>query len=210
MTDAPEILIDDNHVYTVADGRHPPSVTGIMSALGFVDLSMIPPDKLEIARVRGVATHDAIQFLEENDLDWDTVSNEIRPYLDAFLLFREQTGYRSRVREQKLFCPALFYCGRLDAIGGMTKLGIEEALLDYKTGIKLKATRIQTAAYGVAIEKPLIPRYSLHLKKTGKYELVSHKDNNESWAQANHRDYNDWRCVVRTYHIKRELNGGKL
>lgn len=200
MIEEPEIIIDEDHVYTV-NGKHPPSVTKILSTLGFSDFSMVPPHLLEAARIRGTAVHDCIQFIEENDLDWSTVHPEVRPYLDAFMLFREHAGYRTKVREKKIHHAVLNYCGRLDAIADMVKMGIENAVCDYKSGVPQPGTRYQLVAYAMAESVPFAPRFSIHLKRTGKYSLIQHKDTD---------DVSHWKAIATTYHVlKQVLNGGK-
>lgn len=204
--DAPDILFDEElHQYTV-NGAVRPHVTQILATLGFIDFSGIPQDRLEAARQRGIAVHAAIQFIEEDDLDWSTVAPVVRPYVDAFLEFKEEVGYRTLEREKVLFHEELNYCGRVDAIAEMTKLGVERAVIDYKSGAILPATKYQLAAYAMAAGEDIkVPRFSLHLMDYGKYKLIADKKNGEPWIVANRRNDEGWRTIVRAYHLRMSL-----
>jgi len=192
-----DILLSEDHQYTV-DGIVRPSVTYILESMGFTDFSMIPFDQLKRAQLRGKAVHSAIHFLQENDLDWSTIHPTIKPYIDAFCLMREETGWQAQLWEHKVFDPTYDYCGTMDAFGSMSKLGLEEVLSDYKTGVKQSATALQTAAYSSAFGKPSAQRVSIHLKNDGKYSFIWHKDR---------KDIAAWRTVVSCFHL-RKLYGG--
>ena len=75
----------------------------------------------------------------------------------------------------------------------MLALQIPKALIDLKSGIETRAAAYQTAAYAIAIGEPYIPRFSVHLEKTGRYKLVHHK---------NYNDIQDWKSIAHCYHLK--------
>jgi len=193
MIEGPEILLNEElHEYKV-DGQVRVSVTQVLKDLGFINFDNVPADRLETARQRGKAVHACCHFLEEGDLNWSTVAPNIWPYVEAYALMKEETGWIASQRERVLFCPLLNYAGQLDGFGSMAKLGIEEVLPDYKSGVPQRAARYQTAGYAVAIGKHYVPRCSIHLKPTGKYKIHWYRD---------YDDINDWKSIVRTFHLK--------
>lgn len=195
--ESPEILFNDElHEYKV-EGIVRPSVTQILRDLGFIDFSKVPPQMLEEARVRGKAVHQAVHYLEEDDLEWSTVDPRIKPYLEAYQLMKDETGFVATRREHIVFDPLYNFAGQLDAFGSMARLGVEEVLADYKSGVPQEAARYQTAGYACAIKKPYVPRCSIHLKANGRYAIIWHRER---------RDVEYWRCIVTTWHLR---NGGK-
>lgn len=194
MSEAPEIFLSEEHEYTV-EGIVRVSVTQVLQDLGFIDFSQVHPIQLEKAQKRGSAVHACCHYLEEGDLDWSTVSPEIWPYVEAFAMMKEETGWKAELREQMVFHPLFNYCGQLDGFGSMSKLGIEKVLPDYKSGVPQRAAKYQTAGYALAIGEPYVPRCSIHLKATGKYKIHWHKDFN---------NVDEWKSIVRTYHLKHQ------
>ena len=71
------------HVYTVARVQRP-SVTQILKDAGLIDTTWYTDE----ARERGRAVHLATQFLDEDDLDWDTVLPQYGGYLAAWERFK--------------------------------------------------------------------------------------------------------------------------
>lgn len=189
----PEIIFTDElHQYEV-EGQVRVSVTQALQDLGFINFAGVPPAVLEAARQRGKAVHACCHYIEDGDIDWGTVDQKIWPWVEAYALFKEDTGWSASMREQVVFQPLWNYCGQLDGFGAMPKLGLEKVLVDYKTGIPQKAARYQTAGYSLAIGEPYVPRCSVHLKGDGKYKI--------HW----HRDFNDiagWKAIVQTFHLK--------
>lgn len=191
MSEPVEIVFsEDPHSYSVG-GIVRPSTTQILADLGFTDYSMCT----EQARERGKAVHQAVHFLEDNDLDWNTVHPIVRPYLEAYLLMKEQTGWIPHVREHRVFCPVYNYCGTLDGFGEMPRLGLEEVLADYKSGME-QAARYQTASYASAYNKPLAKRCTIRLQNNGKYSITWYD------KPENRKDVAGWRAIVTAYHLK--------
>lgn len=193
MTDEIEIIFsEERHEYTV-DGIVRPSVTRILGDLGFTDFSAIPADRLQAARIRGTDAHHGVYCVEDDIRYYDELDSAILPFVDAYLAMKEDTGWIPTHREKIVFDSTLNVAGMVDGVGPMTRLGYEEAVIDYKTGVKQNATRYQTAGYAAALKKPFLPRFSVQLKNTGKYQLVPHIDRTDVFA---------WRSIVATYHLK--------
>lgn len=144
------------HLYTHTDGRRVPGVTTVLKDAGastdFDELaarSARLAHILEDKRQLGTVLHADCHAYDDEDLDWTTVEPIVRPYLEAWVLFRAHSGLRPLTRERRVFHPVHWYAGTLD--------GIFEApdgrriLIDIKTGDPVHAAaHLQTAAYEAA------------------------------------------------------------
>lgn len=175
------------HVYRL-DGRETVSVTGVLKAMGLVKLGAVPAPILERARTRGQDVHQLLHYYNENDLDPDSVDERYRGYLDAWMRFCRERGFRILLCERRIASRKHRVCGTLDALGIMDGYGV---LLDFKTGSPDDvAADLQTAAYeGLARAWALdgedpqlaavlalnefkrIRRMSVRLRKDGTFEI---------------------------------------
>src|SRR5437870_12627127 len=78
-----------NHEYWL-DSVKVPSTTQILRDSGLINFDGIPPFILEAARKRGSAVHQLVHYYNENDLDWSSVDDAYRPYLEAWVRYREE------------------------------------------------------------------------------------------------------------------------
>jgi len=162
------------HVYTVGTQRVP-SVTQTLAPL--VDYSQVPPAVLKRAQELGTAVHLMTELYDRDDLDTDNLSQELLPYLTAWMRFRAETGFVPELIEQRFHHPALRFAGTLDRTG---IIGGRRAVLDIKKMLRLEpVVGVQLAAYkelciknGVHVED----RYGLGLRADGTYRLVPFKD----------------------------------
>jgi hypothetical protein len=179
----PKIEFDEaSHIYRV-DGKVYPSVTQILSSAGLPDLSMVPADILEWKSDLGTKVHRAMEFEDDGDLDEENLAPEIRPYLDAYRKFKQESGFEPLAAEELIWHPVYKYPGRPDRIG---PLNGKTVLIDYKTGmIDLKCVGPQTAAYTESWNHThdkkdhISKRFALKLNKDGTYKLVECKNDND-------------------------------
>lgn len=143
----------DAHLYLEPDGTIVPSVTGILSAVGVsVDFNALAQtsarlgDAIQLKRDIGSALHADAHAYDDHDLEWSTVDPRVRPYLDAWVVFRENSGLRPVARERLVYHPVYRYAGTLD---GIFETGAGRLVLpDLKTGDPDDAgCQFQTAAY---------------------------------------------------------------
>jgi hypothetical protein len=183
-----------SHVYTL-DGQVVPSVTGILKASGLIDFGGIPESILEAARVRGTTVHQAIQFVNEGDLDLLQFRADFPDYtgfLDGWLEFRAQRRFTPILTETRVASRLHQVAGTIDCLG---ELDGEAVLLDYATGDPTNTCKsFQTAAYaGLALEwaqtldadprltaffekHAFVRRYAVALKKDGRFSLHRYDD----------------------------------
>lgn len=168
----------DTHAYRL-DGVAIPSVTQILKAAGMYSyLDAVHPDRLEKARLRGVAVHRAIELYANGTLDWSTVSDEVAGYVEGYTAWAAVRGWQPSLVEHRFCHPVYRYAGTLDQGG---KLGYgEEAVVDFKTMLVFgpaaaAAARLQLAAYCHHAPKPFLKRrIILQLKGNGKYQEHSY------------------------------------
>ena len=185
------------HTYTCR-GVVVPGVTSCLDGLN--DYSMVPADVLEHARIRGTRVHDATAYYDQGVLDWSTIDEEIAPYLEAWIRFREESGFTPNLIETRVFSLKRWYAGTLDRTGYFSKLKRvphdEETMVDIKaTAMMMPGTGPQTAAYTMALneERPvgqkIKRRYGVQLapKLNPPYRLVPYEDK---------QDENDFLCCL--------------
>lgn len=167
------------HVYRL-DGRPIPSTTQVLGAVGLSpDFSKVNRSVLEHRRQLGSALSVCLQFLQQGDLDSNTIDPEVAPLLEAHKLFVADTGFRPD--------PDGIELRRWPTVRGMAwgmcldVKGLREKepwILDWKIseGTPKYAWAIQTASYEMGIPAPLVPpfryrRATVQLFENGRYNL---------------------------------------
>lgn len=192
------------HEYRRSDGRRVPGVTEILSAVGvstdFEELGGRSPatrDAIERKRALGHALHADAHAYDDDDLDLDTVDPTVRPYLDAWIEFRANTGIRPLVRERLVYHPSWLYAGTLDGLF-VTPLD-RIVLVDIKTGNPTDSgCQWQTAAYAEAFRTGsdairIDERWGVQLMPGKSIPYAVHPY--ESW-----RDALEFRAFLTTYY----------
>lgn len=159
-----------SHTYTVG-GIVIPSVTQIIAPL--YSFEGIPESILNAKRDLGRAVHTACEYDDDGDLDEGSVSDQVRPYLEAYRAFRRDTGAEVVLNEQKLYNPKHRYAGTIDR-----RFVIKGELwtVDLKTTASMSpAVGVQLAAYDRLVEEAGERANSkmgaLQLKPDGSYKL---------------------------------------
>ena len=174
---------DAAHEYRL-NGTVLPSVTKIIQDAGLVDSSKVPDDVLRRAQERGTAVHTACELYDRDKLDYASLDPVVWPYLEAWIKFKQQTGFLVKFSETIVYSRH-GYAGRLDRIGMMNNT---PAIIDIKTSkIISQATGVQTAAYLNACHEMMITsfakkykRFAIHLYDDGKYEIEPY-DSPQDW-----------------------------
>lgn len=184
----------ETHQYWNAKHEERPSVTQIMESMGFVDYDDVPGDTLEHKRKIGDAAHIATHFLDQGDLDWDTVHEEVVPYVLAYENFKKETGF---VPEPAIEAggigsiDGMEYGYTIDRVGRM--VGIKyRIVLEIKCAYREeKSWKWQLAGYQRTVprleENEHIARVAVQLKKDGNFKL---------WPYENPRDFDVFRTSL--------------
>jgi hypothetical protein len=159
----------DRHLYRFK-GMPVPSVTQVLVGLRLIDDRYFT----QAARDRGNAVHAAVQFWLEGDLDWSTVDPEIRPYVDAAILFLDDSHARNVTSERRVYHPSARYAGTLDADGEFFG---DPGIVDWKSGAAGDTVGLQTSGYEMAVEQEVglargayRRRFAVQLRKNGTYK----------------------------------------
>jgi hypothetical protein len=161
------IYTDENHLYTL-DGRPLSSTTGILKAEGFIDTTWYNED----ARTRGSYVHLTCHLYDKGTLDIDTLDDALRPYLDAYIRFKAETGFEVVESEVPHYHPQYLYAGTPDKAGTMEGT---DTLIDLKTGVIQSWTALQLASYELFYDRPM-KRFGVQLTDEGKYKMVPFTD----------------------------------
>lgn len=145
----------ETHRYSLA-GCPLASVTQILKARGLIDDRWFT----EEARERGSFVHQAIEYLNYGDLDWSSIPDEYRGYVDAWALFLADAGFEPCGAELALGSAVNGYAGTLDAYG---LLNGKPALVEAKTGALAPWHFVQLAAYHDLLMDP-VNAHALGLK----------------------------------------------
>lgn len=204
MSQAGLVFTEKNHRYE-EDGVQIPSVSQVIELAGINDVSSIPEHILRRAADRGTAVHLACQFLDEDDLVFDSLDPEVLPYVVAYQKFREEYRFKAELIEHCMVgeVDGMRYGMTLDRVGTMN--GEERVLLDLKTSSKPQAYwTIQTAAYLVGYseidsqERP--GRAVVHLCKDATFKLLLHNLDT---------DFDVWKAALTLANWKLK-NGSKI
>ena len=191
------------HIYTYAGPgetifRQVPSITTILRPMNdeFYGLGngVGPNAVLSHAAERGQAVHDACWFLDNDDLDEDSLDPEIVPYVAAYRKFREESNIEIvEIETPRVgFHGKIVFAGRPDRIVRVrSKRGIWllPSPLDIKTTVDMApAVGVQLAGYAELLGgKPGLAGQSLfglQLKEDGSYRL--HEYQADCFRYRNH------------------------
>lgn len=184
---------EELHQYKL-DGVVIPSVTQVLQGVGIIDLSGIPANRLEAARLFGIAAHKATALSDKGTLDEENLDKNLRPYLEGWKLFRQEYGFTPDLIERAVYSEIYRVAGTPDRIG---KWRIDSSIIipDIKTGFALSsANAIQLAGYELIFRDNLykfiftkalkskikIKRLSVLLNDKGRYKIQEYKNKNDT------------------------------
>ena len=207
MVEKIDITLDDEHCYRVKlDGnlREVPSVTTIMKDVGYYpwifsnkkdeDIIKFPEEGKLTPAARGTLIHKITEDIDRG-IEVDSIAPELLPFIEAYRKFKSDNTIHIQEIEEIVFNEEYWFAGALDRV--MRINGIP-AIVDIKTGAKMKTTGVQLAAYQYAWEKmgghKDMARFALHLNDSGKYKLVPYRSA---------EDLPDFIAAIRVYNFKR-------
>jgi hypothetical protein len=174
-----------------------PSVTTVLQATGLINYDFLAPALREKYLARGQAVHLATCHNDEGDLVEDTVSDEIRGYLEAWRTFRRDYNFVPHLVEQRVCNSQYGFAGTLDRTGRIR--GGAEFIIDIKTGAAPAATRCQLAAYASCLPHPRTRlRRCAELHADGSYRVIPYQTSDYQ------RDLNEFLAALETYRAREE------
>ncbi|MFZ5989851.1 MAG: hypothetical protein ACOYWZ_22370 [Bacillota bacterium] len=164
-------LNNNEHIYTVelSDGKviHPISFSKLCN-----DYGLIPSYHGDSwFGQRGTAIHIGTVLIDKDDLDWDTVQDEIKPFLEAYMKFKYINAINREQNwqyiETSFYHPKWNFCTTIDRA---------LPVIDIKSG---QGYPIQLAVHGEILRvndiEPGPEAFMLTLKENGSYNLQSYK-----------------------------------
>lgn len=161
------------HRYTLG-GQQLPSVTQVLEA-ALREMEGLPEHLVKAAGEFGQHVHQACDLFDRGVLDDRILDPKLRPYVDAWVRFRAESGIVVLASELRVHHPKLGYAGTLDvrAVFPRKKLTV---VIDRKTSASIpRSVGAQTAAYREALRarghQVDSTRYCVHLRGDGTYRL---------------------------------------
>lgn len=191
--------------------------TGVsMDFEALVTRGFLTAAELAEKRELGHAAHAATHYYDEGSLRAESVDPRVLPRLQAWIDFREATGFVPALLETALWHPSLLLAGMIDRAGRFTKFeGCDPRDL-YTVDIKLgdpedAGAEWQTAAYATMLSvslsgrsdwyAPLLgarPTYSVELQANGRYKLHRYDRTLAAWSE-----YVSFLTTFRRQHARR-------
>lgn len=169
-----------------------PGFTEIAKDVGMQKFGAIPKDVLEHALMVGRAVHLATHYHDMGTLDISTVSDEIKPYLEAYVRFKEDTGFKVLETERPVANLEWGYACTPDRFGKMKGQG--DVVVELKKAMPQEWHHVQVEAQAMCF--PGNPdKFLIQLLKTGKWKP------HLATAQEKKRYRGLWLSAVSIYHF---------
>lgn len=166
------LFFDDSHTYTV-DGEPVPSVSELCRFISREVYKDIQQFRLDNAAERGSGVHKATEILDKYGKC--EVTEDIEPYLRAYLAFRKDHDCQWQKIEFATHHPEKLYAGTLDRYG--TVDGVP-AIVDIKSCSVVDPAHRTLYTAQLNLYRRMLPDdlpveklYVLHLKKDATYKL---------------------------------------
>jgi len=181
---------EEGHIYKL-DGRIIPSAT---DALSLVDDRRKDPYFL----LRGKYMHKATELWDRGELDEDTVDPSILGRVEAWKLFRKESGFVPSTIEKFYIHPQYLYGFRPDYTGLLNGV---MSMIDKKSSPH-RIDALQGASYwgGLLAQDPPInckKIFDIDLKENGKYSLVP--------VKYVRNDFLTFLAILKSYRFKEGL-----
>jgi hypothetical protein len=146
-----EFTFDEGlHLYKDARGVVRPSVSQVIKAEGLISFAGINPSILERKRQLGTLVHTVTELYDQGeDLNEYEIPDEVWPYFEGWVNFRNDCGFEPRFIEQQMMAcvHGMYYGMRLDAEGPIDG---ENSIIEKKCGAsEHPAWGIQLAGYAL-------------------------------------------------------------
>lgn len=188
-----------SHTYKLS-GREIPACTRCLDVAGLADFSMIRADVLEAKSELGTQVHTAAHYYDDGGLDWSSVPEISKPYVNAWADFVSTQCFMidpTQIEKESVgVINGMFYGMKPDRVGLMRG---RPAIVDLKIGAPMDHHAIQLAGYAAGLPHAGDPpeigwlvrfmkweRYRVQLLPSGKFKLTQFRDPQDvhvfSWA----------------------------
>jgi hypothetical protein len=149
----------ETHRYRDEEGCVRPSTTQVFAVEGISDFSMVKEEDLNWKRQYGDAVHEAMQFLVQEDLDWDTVDEAIIAPVTGIECRLKELSFELEAAEESQVVNAfsMRYGMTLDLRGTILYHGRRRhVVIDLKTGSKFSQSWFWQLG-GYLVPQPKVP-----------------------------------------------------
>ena len=167
---------EKEHKYSY-DGKQLPSVTTVIKEI----LNIEYPDYAIYHATRGTFVHKAIELYLRGILNFETVDETIKPYLDAFIKFQEKANIEPVILEERFADKNITFAGTVDIVG---KVKGKTYLFDIKTGQKQDSYNAQMAGYKKLLNDNGINIDGIYILdlKPGGYKVIKVENIEKYWG----------------------------
>lgn len=134
---------EKTHTYS-RGGIIVPGCTRILDHAGLSNYDMVRADILERRCALGKAVHSACHFLDEKDLDWTTVIDAARGYVESWAILCEDIRFVPRMIEHQ--CVA-----EVDGMPYGMRIDREGLINDEEAVVEIKITRQVHSSHGIQL-----------------------------------------------------------
>jgi hypothetical protein len=204
------------HTY-YSDGVAVPSVTGCLEGAGLSDFSGIPRDVIERKQILGKYVHAAAEYIDQDDIVWESIDPTCLPYVQAYESFKKDTGFKPLLTEKRgvAVINGAKVGFTLDRFGAWCGLPF---IVDLKCGAEEGISwRVQLAGYELCLPycelegnlPPLMScgRAAVMLRPDGRYKVFRYDHNrgsHRSLAEAR-MDFDWFRACLFNESMKRRV-----
>lgn len=145
-------------------------MTTVIKSVGISDYSKVPADILRSKSELGSWVHEATELDDRRELDENSITTEIAPYLSAWRKFKHDFKPDFQCVESRFASLKYGFAGTIDRNVSIKKSLV---LIDIKTSLEEAWHRIQLAAYLMLLkENEIRPEksFNVYLQNDGNYK----------------------------------------
>lgn len=175
------VFTPETHSYFL-DGVKIPGVSEILQGIGVMNLSFVDKEVLEKNSKFGTAVHKTCELWDKNDLDINSLSAPLIPYLESYKKFI--VDYKVVLNpadiEKIIYSERWRFAGTLDRTATINN---KPTIIDLKSGDSLyPAMNLQLVGYKIAYEEmtktKIKQRWIVQLKEDG-YKVTECKEQSD-------------------------------
>ena len=200
----------ETHIYRDTEtGLIIENSTSILEKARLSDFSKVNPDVLRRAQEFGKAVHLACHLYDANNLNMSSLSPALEPYLEAWILFEKDTGFKVESSEQIVYSKKWNYAGTYDDVGSWDNM---KTLIDIKSGSMIpKTTGLQMSSYMEAyneerkVADKIKRRVAIQLLGNGTYKMKEYKEKSDFRVFTSCLNVVNW-CKINNISITKKEN----
>ncbi|MGH8321909.1 MAG: PD-(D/E)XK nuclease family protein [Gammaproteobacteria bacterium] len=186
---------ETGHRYWI-NGQLVPSVTQVLDTGAF---DRVPAGILERAKLFGTAVHKAIELWTQDDLDMESLDPALKPYLDQFIKWMNESPVRIHLVEQRIGSVRYGVAGTVDLFCFYNR---KPLIVDIKTGVPSPTHALQTAAYAQIWKDHFDLPPKTHI---GRAALYLSADDYKEVRQSSPGDFNDFQAFLIVHRYKEKM-----